>query len=247
MEVHHHPDLHHKKKNFKEFFLEFVMIFLAVTLGFIAENVRESISSHEQEEHYVESLINDLTEDTASMHIVINENGAKMDSLLKLARLVNADFSTQDNRIKLYYGARMIGYFSLFKSNDATMMQLKTSGLQLIKKDHVADSIAKYDVKLKIIYAAEALYTNATGATLESSQQLLDLSANEDTKYFDTSTGFKNIMLPLYLDNASSLSRFFNKVDFEIGATRLYINNIQKVLPYAERLIAYLKKEYGLK
>src|SRR5215471_17117351 len=140
----------------------------------------------------------------------------------------------------------MIGYFSLFKSNDATMMQLKTSGLQLIKKDHVADSIAKYDVKLKIIYAAEALYTTATGATLESSQQLLDLSANENTRYFDTSTGFKNVLLPLYLDNASSLPRFFNKVDFEIGATRLYVYNIQRVLPYAERLIAYLKKEYDI-
>ncbi len=31
MEVYHHPDLHHKKKNFKEYFFEFLMIFLAVT------------------------------------------------------------------------------------------------------------------------------------------------------------------------------------------------------------------------
>jgi hypothetical protein len=37
MDVHHHPDLHHKKKNFKEYFLAFIMIFLAVTIGFIAE------------------------------------------------------------------------------------------------------------------------------------------------------------------------------------------------------------------
>ncbi len=247
MEVHHHPDLDHNKKKFKEFFLEFVMIFLAVTLGFIAENVREGISRHEQEENYILSLINDLKEDTASMHTVINENGAKMDSLEKLARLVNADFSTQVSRIKLYYGSRMIGYFSLFKSNDATMMQLKTSGLQLIKKDHAADSIAKYDVKLKIIYAAEAIYINATNVTLESSQQLLDQSATEDSNYFDTGNGFKNVLLPLYEDNQSSLPRFFNKIDFEIGATRLYINNINKVLPYTERLITYLKKEYDLK
>lgn len=34
MEVHHHPDLHHKRKKLKEYFLEFFMIFLAVTLGF---------------------------------------------------------------------------------------------------------------------------------------------------------------------------------------------------------------------
>ena len=45
MEVHHHPDLHHKRKNFKEYFLEFLMIFLAVTMGFIAENFRESMSA----------------------------------------------------------------------------------------------------------------------------------------------------------------------------------------------------------
>jgi hypothetical protein len=30
MEVHHHP--HVEKKNFKEYFLEFLMIFLAVTM-----------------------------------------------------------------------------------------------------------------------------------------------------------------------------------------------------------------------
>jgi hypothetical protein len=41
MEVHHHPDLHHEKKKFKEYLLEFVMIFLAVTLGFFAETIRE--------------------------------------------------------------------------------------------------------------------------------------------------------------------------------------------------------------
>jgi hypothetical protein len=44
MEVHYHPDLHHKKKNFEECFLEFLMIFLAVTVGFIGENVREHLS-----------------------------------------------------------------------------------------------------------------------------------------------------------------------------------------------------------
>ena len=35
MEVHHHPDLHHKPKAWKEYLLEGLMIFLAVTMGFI--------------------------------------------------------------------------------------------------------------------------------------------------------------------------------------------------------------------
>ena len=36
MEVHHHPDNHHNSKKWKEYFSEFLMIFLAVTLGFFA-------------------------------------------------------------------------------------------------------------------------------------------------------------------------------------------------------------------
>ena len=39
MEVHHHP--HVEKKGLKEYFLEFLMIFLGVTMGFFAENIGE--------------------------------------------------------------------------------------------------------------------------------------------------------------------------------------------------------------
>lgn len=63
MEVHHHPDLHHKKKDFKEYFLEFLMIFLAVTLGFFAEGLRENISDHSKEKEYIVSIIQDMKKD----------------------------------------------------------------------------------------------------------------------------------------------------------------------------------------
>lgn len=48
MEVHHHPNLHHKPKKWKEYFLEFLMIFHAVVLGFIAENIWEHFSENKQ-------------------------------------------------------------------------------------------------------------------------------------------------------------------------------------------------------
>src|ERR1700748_3521227 len=72
MEVHHHPDLHHKPKKWKEYFLEFLMIFLAVTLGFIAENIRENIVNREKEKHYVENIIADLKTDTANITLSIH-------------------------------------------------------------------------------------------------------------------------------------------------------------------------------
>ena len=41
MEVHKHPHHVAHKKKWGEYFLEFLMLFLAVFLGFMAENVRE--------------------------------------------------------------------------------------------------------------------------------------------------------------------------------------------------------------
>src|SRR6266496_5119467 len=60
MEVHHHPDIHHKPKKWKEYFLEFLMIFLAVTLGFFAENLREIIKDKKVIKENIESVLADL-------------------------------------------------------------------------------------------------------------------------------------------------------------------------------------------
>jgi hypothetical protein len=63
MEVHHHP--HVEKKNFKEYFLEFLMIFLAVTMGFFAESYREHLVDIKKEKEYIVSLKEDLLTDTS--------------------------------------------------------------------------------------------------------------------------------------------------------------------------------------
>src|SRR3569623_500802 len=70
MEVHHHP--HVEKKGFKEYFLEFVMIFLAVTLGFFAENIREHFVDKTHEKEYIHSFYEDLSNDERELPILIN-------------------------------------------------------------------------------------------------------------------------------------------------------------------------------
>jgi len=56
MEVHHHPDLHHKPKPWKEYLLEYLMIFLAVMTGFFAESYREHLSDKSKEKEYLLAL-----------------------------------------------------------------------------------------------------------------------------------------------------------------------------------------------
>jgi hypothetical protein len=66
MEVHHH--LHIGKKNFKEYFLEFVTVFLAVTDGFLAENIRAHISEKSQAKELAKSLYKEIYSDSINIH-----------------------------------------------------------------------------------------------------------------------------------------------------------------------------------
>ena len=70
MEVHHAKV---EKKNFKEYFFEFIMIFIAVTLGFFAENLREHISHRHKEKEYIHSLIQDIEKDTSKINSVVKQ------------------------------------------------------------------------------------------------------------------------------------------------------------------------------
>src|ERR1700712_1332566 len=72
MEVHHHPNV--EKKSFKEYFFEFLMIFLAVTMGFAAESLREHITDNAREKEYIISMVEDAKTDTANIHRAIDLN-----------------------------------------------------------------------------------------------------------------------------------------------------------------------------
>ena len=58
MEVHQHT--HTPRKKWTHYFWEFLMLFLAVTLGFFVENQREHFIEHKREKEYIRSLVKDI-------------------------------------------------------------------------------------------------------------------------------------------------------------------------------------------
>ena len=71
MEVHHHT--HHPKK-WKEYLTEFLMLFLAVSMGFIAENVREKYTENERSNELMHAFISDLKENQTQLDSIIANN-----------------------------------------------------------------------------------------------------------------------------------------------------------------------------
>ena len=144
MEVHHHPDLHHKKKNFKEYFLEFLMIFLAVTLGFFAESLREYVNDNAKEKEYVSALKKDLVNDTLNLTIwmqAFNSRINEYDTVINMLRQP----ANITNGAKLYYMSRITTRGTVFEDNNNTMIQLNISGnFRLIRNKTAAEKIVAY-------------------------------------------------------------------------------------------------------
>lgn len=151
MEAQHHPDLHHKPKKWREYVLEFLMLFLAVTMGFIAENIREHFVLRKHEREYMVSLVRDLNNDIAGLtrsEASVTRYISSADSIFSL--LKKADFKNTSGDI--YYYGRTISLRNLWRSNDGTIQQLNYSGgLRLIENRSVIDSIQDYIDKLKVL------------------------------------------------------------------------------------------------
>src|SRR5262245_46487612 len=69
METHAHHLHKAPGKNFWHYFYEFLMLFLAVFCGFLAENYREHEVEKTRERQYMQSFIYDLENDTLNLNI----------------------------------------------------------------------------------------------------------------------------------------------------------------------------------
>ncbi len=104
MEVHHHA--HTARKKWTHYFWEFLMLFLAVFCGFLAENQREHYVEHLRAKDYATSLWNDLKEDTSEINGGIRQNSfmiSTFDSCISIG-IKNIDNPTIPG--KFYYYCR---------------------------------------------------------------------------------------------------------------------------------------------
>src|SRR5579875_1717526 len=144
MEVHKHPhDVMHSKK-WNEYLLEFLMLFLAVFLGFLAENFREAQVEKERGKKYIESFYEDPKADTSRMSFYTDFDDEK---LIPLGNLNNCYDTVLKNKAATSCLLDLIKISAVnrpFKITDRTLNQLSNAGGFRLLKDADADSIIAY-------------------------------------------------------------------------------------------------------
>ena len=144
MEVHHHPNV--EKKNFKEYFLEFLMIFLAVTMGFFAENIRENLANNHKEKEYIVSLIEDLKEDTMKLNEGIRFNTEQSEGYDSLINYwYSIPYSDSSVRYMYYLYRKYTGNYWHLLFTRRTIDQLKNAGgMTFVRNKTASDSVINY-------------------------------------------------------------------------------------------------------
>jgi hypothetical protein len=252
MEVHHHPDLHHKKKNFKEYFLEFLMIFLAVTLGFFAENLRERIKDKNEITQDIKSVLSDLESDVFHFNIALDGNTYSYSLSDSLVNLLHTDIS---NTSQIYKYARSVtGNINYFYTNSKTFDQMKAAGiLKLIRARNLLDSLGLYYVTFQLLSSQDDYVRLKNDVVCKDNYLLFDTYVFSQMKVgYDKYNRSHTIVQPP-AGHPSLLSSDHKTIN-EVAQNYYYLGAAEKFdciaakqqKQLALRLITLIKKEYHL-
>ncbi len=245
MEVHHHPDLHHKKKRFKEYFLEFLMLFLAVTLGFFAEQIREGFTDRRREEAYMNSMIQDLKVDTASLSSNIRLRQQREEMIDSLILLLSSP-DVKENGNAIYFFGRSISPPMYFFPDDRTIQQLKSTGsLRLVSNMQISNSIMDYDRKMRQQIFE---YTDEQEVRGESRQIAIKIF---DGKVFNEMIRNNGIDRPvnipqLFTYDVTLINEYIVQTQYLRKVNQLQVMRAKELFTQAKQLMGLIKKEYHL-
>jgi hypothetical protein len=144
MEVHAHT--HTERKKWTHYFWEFLMLFLAVTLGFFVENQREHYIEHQRAKIYAASMKVNLQVDTSELIQIVHRGTYATNYLDTFLLLLSTNDITKIPSGELYWYGLFGGYLRGFQSNDATFQQMKSSGsLRYFSNSTLEQHISNYD------------------------------------------------------------------------------------------------------
>ncbi len=248
MEVHAHS--HSPRKKWTHYFWEFLMLFLAVFCGFLAENQREHMVEHQREKKYGESLLEDLKKDTSDL----THDIPFWDNYLKRIDTIRNEIkkpSSSRNQLLLYKGVIKMRLYDNFNYSDRTIEQLKNGGnFRLIRNKLIADSLIDYDAMIQSALRDQEVQSNAIWQSLNFLQDKLFscdfFPLRKDPMALDSAILANPGIIKMRSGKEDEVFEYLNRLQYfqVINSFRLGTN--KQLLRKARNLIRMVQEEYHL-
>jgi hypothetical protein len=233
-------------KKWNHYLFEFLMLFLAVTLGFFVDNVREGRAEHQLELQNMQSLIADLRQDTVRFNKQIEESDIVIGMCDSIIQMLGKKRNAHDQQ-RLYLLSRAMSPKILpHFVNDRTFEEMRGSGtLRLISKNTIADSVSTY-----YFFSKEMVWLNEL--VLTRFQQKVELESKVFlASFYEEMLDKKTFAFralpgnpPLATNNKAMLNEFAVTIHYLSSVTAYKKNYLMRLKVKANRLLAILNKEY---
>jgi hypothetical protein len=254
MEVHAHT--HSPRKKWTHYFWEFLMLFLAVFCGFLAENQREHMIEKKREKDYIRLLIEDMQTDTAIIHERIPEMKEAVKGLDALIEQSYAYLQGKADTRKMYYTYHRFcrNRFTVVLSQRA-INQLKNSGnMRLIHNKDALKIILDTEVGFQELEEQTAIVIQRMENASQFGTRIFDFreyqkaNTNADGSTNSKEDGFLtlNYQPALNTTDAEYIREFIARVGYYRNTLNSYALDFQNGLPFIEKAITDLKKNYKL-
>ena len=230
----------------RHYLFEFLMLFLAVFCGFLADNYRESLVNKEKERHYLQNMIVDLKADTADLNFDIYYQQLwynHLDTALKIPPEQLKDINKQDTFF--YHFLPYYKWMQPFLQNDNTITQLRSGGFNLIKDEHVIDSINMVYNFYKNVKFGNDFSIICYWDVVHKAQQLMNLPAPGVTIEEDIPKQVLHNREVFIQYDLSSIKQLYSMITNAQGTALGSIETEKQYRAKAERLLTYLENIYA--
>lgn len=252
MEVHTHS--HSPRKKWTHYLWEFLMLFLAITLGFFVENQREHFVEHTKAHEYAISLLEDLQKDTIEILDVMREDRIILACFDSISSIVHNGIKNNTVSGSFYYYCNTGTSSHSVSWNDATLVQITQSGsLRYFKNADLIKKISFYFSQIEYVRGLNNADRNLREKTMEIRSKILNnyyfarFSAYSTHNWLNVQDTLMNNIFPLQTNDANLLNEFANSYE---NRRRLLILEMNKVYPSsiknARELMKVLKIEYHI-
>ena len=242
------------RRNWISYLKEFLMLFLAVFCGFLAENYRDNQSENTYAKEYAKSLIRDLENDTVMINGSIEQKLVILKSIDSISEIVHQGIP--GNRVKgsFYYYAQMVSFSPTAIWNEATLIQITQSGnLRYFKNAELVNKISAYYSRQGYISGLVDADKIKRNTTLEIKSRILNnyhykpFSSLLPSRKNEIADSVMHGLMPLQNSDKDLLNEFANSLEnrkfyFTLVLTETY----PMIKSQAHELILLLKKEYDI-
>jgi len=246
MEVHAHSHSH-GKKTWRSYFWEFLMLFLAVFCGFLAEYQLEHKIEKDRELQYISSLYEDLNENDKMFRQVLIFQKNRIDMMDSMISMLNDPGSIRGKEGLLYYFARMSPRLQTLTVNNRTFEQLKNSGnFRLIRKIETSNLIMAYYEKIPMIRLVEELFFGEFDHYKSLASRIFDPAVFTSMEMKDGNIARTDQNPPLQSYDPGLIKQLSLFAVYMNGSGRGIIQQVIELKHKGEIMMDYLQKEYHL-